>query len=60
MVAEPDSGEAQGDGLELSEQTPETKATADARSIGGAIGAIAHVAYHLGAIQQKVAVRDEA
>jgi hypothetical protein len=30
--------------------------TSDVEALGGAIGAIAHVAYHLGAIRQKLAV----
>lgn len=38
----------------------ESDGTASAQSFGGAIGAIAHVAYHLGAIKQKIAARDEA
>jgi len=33
----------------------ETSAASSAEAMGGAIGAIAHVAYHLGAIRQKVA-----
>ncbi|MBZ5552074.1 MAG: DinB family protein [Acidobacteriia bacterium] len=36
-------------------QSVETKAASSAESMGGAIGVIAHVAYHVGAIRQKLA-----
>ncbi|MBZ5535619.1 MAG: hypothetical protein LAO31_06655 [Acidobacteriia bacterium] len=36
-------------------QSIETKAASSAESIGGAIGVIAHVAYHVSAIRQKLA-----
>lgn len=36
-------------------QAIETKAASSAESMGGAIGVIAHVAYHVGAIRQKLA-----
>lgn len=35
--------------------TIESHAVSQAQSVGGAIGAIAHIAYHLGAIKQKIA-----
>ncbi len=36
----------------------ESHAASEARSIGAAIGTVAHVAYHLGAIKQKIAARE--
>jgi hypothetical protein len=33
----------------------ESHGAADAETVGGALGALAHVAYHLGAIRQKAA-----
>ena len=36
-------------------QAIETRATTSVEAMGGAIGAIAHIAYHLGSIRQKLA-----
>jgi hypothetical protein len=44
------------DGFEVLRKAIELHGTTGAESIGGAIGAVAHVAYHLGAIRQKAAL----
>src|SRR5262245_22521715 len=49
------------DGYQELRQAIEANASGGPEAVGGAVGAIAHVAYHLGAIRQKAAaVRDGA
>lgn len=42
-------------GYEVLRQTIESQGGSSAEALGGAVGALAHIAYHLGAIRQKIA-----